>query len=55
MGRVVRKRGLVTFGVLVVIAEVAGRSLIGRVDRVFHVAPIAPPDASYYPFLLVAV
>ena len=55
MGRLVRKRGLVTFGVLVVIAEVAGRSLIGRVDRIFHVAPIAPPDASYYPFLLVAV
>ena len=54
MDRLVRKRGLVTFGVLVVIAEVAGRSLIGHVNRVFHVAPIARPDASYYPFLLVA-
>ena len=55
MGRLVRKRGLVTFGVLVVIAEVVGRSLIGHVDRMFHVEPIARPDASYYPFLLVAV
>jgi hypothetical protein len=55
MGRLVRKRGLVTFGVLVVIAEVVGRSLIGHVDRLFHVEPLAPSDASYYPFLLVAV
>jgi hypothetical protein len=55
MGRVVRKRGLVLFVVLVVIAEVVGRSLIGHVDRRLHVQPLAPPDASYYPFLLVAV
>ena len=55
MGRLVRKRGLVTFGILVVVAEVAGRSLTGRVDRVFHVEPVASPGASYYPFLLVAV
>ncbi|MFL5963446.1 MAG: hypothetical protein ACJ757_11215 [Gaiellaceae bacterium] len=55
MGRLVRKRGLVTFGVLVVIAEVVGRSLIGHVDRLLHVEPLARPDASYYPFLLVAV
>jgi hypothetical protein len=55
MGRLVRKRGLVTFGVLVLIAEVAGRSLIGRVDQMLHVEPLARPDASYYPFLLVAV
>ena len=55
MGRLVRKRGLVTFGVLVVIAEVVGRSLIGHVDRLLHVAPLARPDASYYPFLLLAV
>lgn len=55
MGRLVRKRGLVTFVVLVVTAEVVGRSLIGHVDRLLHVAPLARPDASYYPFLLLAV
>jgi hypothetical protein len=55
MGRLVRKRGLVTFCVLVVIAEVVGRSLIGHVDRMLHVEPLARPDASYYPVLLVAV
>ena len=43
------------FVVLVVIAEVVGRSLIRHVDRLLHVQPLAPPDASYYPFLLVAV
>lgn len=55
MGHLVRRRGLVTFGVLVVIAEVVGRALIGHVDRLFHVQPLARSDASYYPFLLVAV
>jgi hypothetical protein len=55
MGHLVRKRGLVMFVVLVVIAEVVGRSLIGHVDRRLHVQPLASPDASYYPFLLVAV
>jgi hypothetical protein len=55
MGRLVRKRGLVTFGVLVVIAEVVGRSLIGHVDRLLHVEPLARPSASYYPLLLVIV
>ena len=55
MGRLVRKRGMVTFAILVLVAEVVGRSLTAHVDRVFHVAPMAPPDASYYPFLLVAV
>jgi hypothetical protein len=43
------------FVVLVVISEVVGRSLIGHVDRRLHVQPLASPDASYYPFLLVAV
>ncbi|MFL5927732.1 MAG: hypothetical protein ACJ77E_12440 [Gaiellaceae bacterium] len=51
----VRKRGLVTFAILVVIAEVVGRSLTTHVDRLFHVEPMAPKDASYYPFLLVGV
>jgi hypothetical protein len=48
-------RGVVTFGVFVVIAEVAGRSLTGHVDRALHVAPLARTDTSYYPFLLVGV
>src|SRR5207244_3630585 len=55
MSRLVRKRGLVTFAILVLIAEVAGRSLTAHIDRVFHVDPIARPDASYYPLLLVGV
>jgi hypothetical protein len=53
--RMVRKRGLVTFAILVVTAEVAGRSLTPHVDRLFHVEPLAPKGASYYPFLLVGV
>jgi hypothetical protein len=55
LGRLLRKRGLVTFAILVLVAEVVGRSLTGHVDRLFHVDPIASPGASYYPFLLVAV
>jgi hypothetical protein len=55
MHRLVRKRGLVTFAILVVVAEVLGRSLTAHVDRLFHVEPMAPKDASYYPFLLVGV
>jgi hypothetical protein len=53
--RLLRRRGLVTFGVLVACAEVAGRSVTSRVDRALHVAPLASPDTSYYPFLLVGV
>ena len=49
------RRGSCTFALLVVVAEVAGRSLTAHVDRAFHVAPLAPTGASYYPFLLVAV
>lgn len=40
---------------LAIFAEVAGRSLTGRVDRALHVEPLAPKGASYYPFLLVGV
>jgi len=46
---------LVTFVVLVIVAEVVGRSLTANIDRLFHVEPIARPDASYYPLLLVGV
>jgi len=45
----------VAFALLVVLAEVAGRSATARIDRALHVAPLAPPGADYYPFLLVAV
>jgi hypothetical protein len=54
-GRLLRRRGLVTFGVFVVLAEVAGRSLTGRIDARLHVEPFARPDTSYYPFLLAGV
>ncbi len=53
--RLLPRRGLAAFALLVVVAEVAGRSLTARVDRVFHVAPLAPTGATYYPFLLVVV
>jgi hypothetical protein len=55
MGRLVRKRGLITFATLVLVAEVLGRSLTTHIDRFLHVEPMAPPGATYYPLLLVAV
>ncbi len=54
-GGVLRRRGIVTFGFLVVAAEIAGRSVTVRVDRALHVAPLAPSGADYYPFLLLGV
>ncbi|HVC87637.1 MAG TPA: hypothetical protein VNC40_09445 [Gaiellaceae bacterium] len=53
--RLLHRRGLATFVLLVIFAEVAGRSLTADVDRAFHVQPLAPSDARYYPFLLVAL
>jgi len=53
--RLLRRRGIATFAVLVVCAEVAGRSLTRRIDGALHVAPLARTDTSYYPFLLVGV
>jgi hypothetical protein len=55
MVRLLRRRGLVTFALLVLVAEMAGRSLTANVDGLLHVEPLANRDASYYPFLLVAV
>ena len=55
VARLLRRRGLATFALLVVMAEVAGRSVTGRVDARLHVQPLANSDASYYPFLLVGV
>jgi hypothetical protein len=49
----VRRRGIATFTLLVVTAELAGRSLTARVDQRLHVNPLANSGADYYPFLLV--
>jgi|SRR5690242_5370632 hypothetical protein len=53
--RVLRKRGLATFALLVVMAEVAGRTLTTHVDARLHVQPLANSSTRYYPFLLVGV
>ena len=53
--RRLRRRGYLTFAVLVVVTEVAGRSLTGTVDRALHVEPLARSSATYYPFLLAGV
>ncbi|HEY0416060.1 MAG TPA: hypothetical protein VGC78_06710 [Gaiellaceae bacterium] len=53
--RLLRRRGAATFAVLVLCAEVAGRSITANVDRALHVSPLARPDTSYYPFLLAGV
>jgi hypothetical protein len=50
-----RIREIGAFLLLVVFAEVVGRSLTAHIDRRLHVDPLAPTHASYYPFLLVAV
>jgi hypothetical protein len=47
-----QRRGIATFAVFVLVAEVVGHSVTARVDRALHVAPLAPSGASYYPFLL---
>jgi hypothetical protein len=53
--RFLRRRGVATFAVLIVVAEVTGRALTTHVDRALNVEPLARPDASYYPFLLAGV
>jgi hypothetical protein len=53
--RFLRRRGVATFAVLVVVAEVAGRALTAHVDGALNVQPLARPNSSYYPFLLVGV
>jgi hypothetical protein len=55
VARLLRWRGLATFALLVVVAEVAGRSFTTRIDRLLHVEPLANSGANYYPFLLVGV
>jgi hypothetical protein len=55
VARLLRRRGLATFALLVVMAEVVGRSLTSRVDARLHVRPLANSGADYYPFLLVGL
>ena len=55
IAQLLRRRGLATFALLVVMAEVAGRSFTSRVDARLHVRPLANSGADYYPFLLVGV
>ena len=50
-----RRRGTTTFLLLVLVAEVVGRSATTRVDRALHVSPLAPTGADYYPYLLIGL
>lgn len=43
------------FGLLALICELTGRSVTMRLDRAFHVGPLAAPMTPYYPFLLAGV
>lgn len=55
LGRLKWGRGIGAFVLLIVFAEVLGRSLTTHLDRRLQVAPLASTSAGYYPFLLVAV
>lgn len=43
------------FGLLALAAEVGGRSLTWRIDRMLHLGDPIAPDARWYPFLLLGV
>ena len=43
------------FALLALLTELTGRSIVVRLDRAFHVVPLATPTTSYYPFLLAGV
>lgn len=43
------------FCLLTLLAELTGRSLTTRLDQAAHVAPLATPTSSTYPFLLAGV
>ncbi len=43
------------FALLALVAEVAGRTLVHRLDVGRHVASPVPPEADYYPVLLAAL
>jgi hypothetical protein len=50
-----RVLALLAFGLLALVAELAGRSLTHRIDVGRHVAPPRYATADYYPFLLLGV
>jgi hypothetical protein len=50
-----RAAAAAAFGLLALVAEIAGRSLTERIDVGRHVAAPGYADAAYYPFLLVSV
>jgi hypothetical protein len=53
-----RQRWLVRpmqFGLMALVAEVTGRSITVRLDRAFHVMPLAAPETPGYPFLLAGI
>jgi hypothetical protein len=52
-----RRRSSATagFALLALLAELTGRSITFRLDRAFHVSPLATPTTRYYPFLLAGV
>ena len=50
-----RLTGAAGFVLPALIAELTGRSIIVRLDRAFHVVPLATPTTRYYPFLLAGV
>src|ERR671931_23748 len=50
-----RLLSLLAFGLLALVAELAGRSLTNRLDVGRHVAAPAYAGADYYPFLLAGV
>ncbi len=43
------------FALLALVTELTGRSLTTRLDRAFHVVPLATPTTPYYPFVLAGV
>lgn len=50
-----RRTEFAVFALLALAAELTGRSITARLDRAFHVTPLAAPRTSYYPFLLSGV
>lgn len=50
-----RLTGAAAFALLALVAELTGRSIIVRLDRAFHVVPLAEPTTRYYPILLAGV
>jgi hypothetical protein len=50
-----RRTEVAVFALLALVTELTGRSITARLDRAFHVTPLATPRTSYYPFLLAGI